>query len=183
MSMFEQQPLNAIRHLIACGLYGASAWLLIGCSTVPDPYLPSETGPVNDPTPVQGLQLTIEPIHESFPFRQPVTFRVILENVGDQAFWVPRNPHILFYWIYPTGLRDHYIRERPGPRHFRPSDVILLEPGFRLVYQERIDTHYFPRPGIMEFRAHYIAVSNLNSAIEPYWAGRLVSNNYGVIIH
>lgn len=157
--------------------------LILGCSTVPDPYIPSTTGPVTEPVPVQGLQLTIEPIRESFAFRQPVTFRVILENVGDQAFWVPRNPHILFFWIYPSGLRDHYIRERPGPRYFRPSEVILLEPGFRLVYQEHIDTHYFPRRGIMEFRAHYIATPNLNEEIEPYWAGRLISNNYGVELH
>lgn len=130
--------------------------------------------------PVRGMALTIEPINEEFVFGRPATFRVLLKNVGERAYWVPREPHILFHWIYPTGLRDHYVRERPTPTFRQTDDVILLEPGFQLVYLEHIETFYFPKPGIVEFRALYISPENLNPKIAPYWSGRIVSNIYGI---
>ena len=175
---FSQIP-KPLTRVASSGLLLAVAFSA-ACSTVPDPYIPSETGPVRDSQPDQGLQLTIDPISDTFVFGKPVTFRVILENVGDQGYWVPRAPHILFYWVYPTGVRDHYVRERPAPRFLPESDAVLLPPGHRLVYLEHIETFYFPRPGIMDFHAHYISARNLNPNLAPYWTGRLVSNTYGV---
>ncbi len=166
--------------MIKAALSCTALCLLTACSTVPDPYVPSEIGEIRSSNPTHGLQLTIEPVSDELPFREPVHFRVILENVGEQAYWVPREPFILFYWIYPTSVRDHYVRERPAPQHYTKSEVKRLEPGQRLVYSERIETYYFPRPGIVEFWAHYVSAQNLNTAITPHWTGRLVSNSYGV---
>jgi len=157
--------------------------LCTACSTVPDPYRPATVGPIGASTPVEGLELAIEPVSEAFVFGEPISFRVILANVGDEAFWVPRKPEIRFYWIYPTGKRDNYVRERAEAAFLQDTDVVLLKPGFRLIYVEHIKTHYFPRPGIMEFRARYTAAPNLNPAIDSYWSGSLISNTYGVSLN
>lgn len=153
---------------------------LAGCSTVPDPYIPRQVGSLTEPAVVGGLSIEITPLHEYFKFQEPVFFQVALQNTGRTAYWVPRRPYIIFYWIYPSGIKDHYVRQLPHAQFLDERDVVLLEPGHRLLYTERIDTYYFPRPGIMDFRAMYVAVPNTNPAITPYWSGRLHSNTYGL---
>ncbi len=154
--------------------------ILAGCSTVPDPYMPSTPGAFDRGSTQNGLKLVIEPIHSTNAFREPINFRVRIKNVGEQATWVPRSPQFLFYWIYPSGRRDHYVVELPPAMHFTERTAVLLPPGQQMIYAERIDTFYFPRAGITEFRAVFHAPHNLNPDLEPFWSGRLTSNAYGV---
>lgn len=153
---------------------------LASCSTVPDPYIPTEVGAIDSSQAVRGLELSIEPTEDQIAFKNPVTFRVVIKNKGDTAYWLPRSPYILFYWVYPTGQRDQYVRDIPTREHLRRSGLVQLPPGHQLVYLEHIETFYFPREGVTEFRAAYISPRNLNSTISPFWSGQLLSNSYGV---
>lgn len=154
--------------------------LLPGCSTVPDPYIPSTLGSFRDPIPMRGLELVIVPHQRIIPFRQDITFDVFVQNRGQEAKWIPREPYFVFYWIYPTGMRDNYVIETHPTRWFTERDAILLPPGHRMRFTETIPTHYFPRPGIMEFRAVCIIPGNSNQELQPFMTGRLSSNTYGV---
>lgn len=160
--------------LLACLL------LATACSTVPDPYIPATLGPMSDPAPLGGLELVIVPEARQIPFRTPVTFDVFIQNRGSIPKWIPREPYFVFYWIYPSGLRDNYVIEIQPTRRFTEHDAILLPPGHRMRFTETIPTFYFPRPGIMEFRAACIIPGNLNQDLQPFMTGRLVSNAYGI---
>jgi hypothetical protein len=154
--------------------------LLSGCSTVPDPYIPATIGSFAQVPPNDGLQLTIEAFDDTPRFHEPITFRARVMNFGETPVWVPRIPKFIFYWVYPNGQRDHYVLKLPPAQHFTEQTAVLLPPGQQMVYTEEIPTFYFPRPGIMEFRAVYHVPQNLNSQLEPFWVGRLTSNTYGV---
>lgn len=156
------------------------AWLATGCGTFPGPYIPDTLGPMSDPSPTHGLELVIQPQSREVTFREPITFDVFIQNRGDIPKWIPREPYFIFYWIYPTGIRDNYVIETQPTRRFTEHDAILLPPGHRMRFTETIPTFYFPRPGIMEFRAACIIPANSNHELQPFMTGRLVSNSYGV---
>lgn len=154
--------------------------LSAGCSTVPDPYIPATLGPFGEPVRLGGLELVIVAEEREPTFREPVSFNVYVQNRGDIPKWIPREPYFVFYWIYPTGMRDNYVIETHPTRRFTERDAILLPPGHRMRFTETIPTHYFPRPGIMEFRALCIIPGNSNEDLQPFMTGRLMSNTYGV---
>jgi hypothetical protein len=162
--------------------FGATLVFLSACSTVPDPYIPSHIGAKGASAPQNGLAVSITAHDDSVYIGDPVSFRVSIRNHSTNAVWVSRHPQMIFYWIYPNGLHDNYVREYPDEIHYRKSDVTLLPPKKQMVFEEVIDTFYFPKPGIVEFRAEYISSSNTNSDIKPFWKGTLLSNSYGVEI-
>lgn len=171
-------PLKTLLYSI----FVTCAFGAISCSTVPDPYIPSQVGNVTDPHTLRGLRIEIQALNEVVTFKQPVPFKVTLQNVGNQSKWVPREPNIIFFWVYPTGIRDHFVREIPETFRFLPGDVVELPPGHQLVYHTTVETFYFPRAGITEFWAVYQVPINTNPQLPTMWKGRLTSNRYGVLL-
>ena len=49
-----------------------------------------------------------------------------------------------------------------------------------MVLPSLVETSYFDRPGITEFRAEINVAKNTNPEVEPFWSGRLLSNSYGL---
>ena len=153
---------------------------LMGCSTVPATYKPSTLGPSREAITDRGLRITIEPKVQVALRGQPLVFDVTITNVGHEPFLLPAEPEVLFVWTYSNGERDNYLLDQPASRYFRPHEVVRMKPGAELVRQFSVKTYYFDKLGITEFRAILEGVPNTNPALETVWAGRAISNAYGV---
>ncbi|MBU0676825.1 MAG: hypothetical protein KJ626_01805 [Verrucomicrobia bacterium] len=152
----------------------------MGCSSVPNPYIPETVGVVTPGKLESGLQVRITPIEDHTPLGTPVLFRVHIRNVGENALWVPKDPTLVFLWTYPNGRRDNFVLEDPAPRHFREQEAVLLQPGHQVTLSQAIETYYFPRPGITEFSVVINVPRNTNPELDPFWHGELTSNSYGI---
>jgi hypothetical protein len=151
-----------------------------GCSTVPDPYIPTKVGSFDARPGVNDLVVEIDTDRNLQPLGAPLTFVVTIRNTGSQAYWIPRKPLLLFYWIYPTGQRDNYVIDFPPERYYAKDEVFLLAPGQTYSVLEHIETYYFPKPGITEFKVMFYSANNTNREWTPFWHGKIFSNNYGV---
>lgn len=153
-----------------------------GCATVPERYVPRTVGPVDTGETIDGLAVRIWTDGNAAVLGRPITFNVSIRNTGPRAFWIPREPSLIFVWVYPNGQRDNFLREFPDSRHFSRADARLLSPGEEFTTQVTIKTHFFPKPGIVEFRALYCSEINTNPDLSPFWHGRATSNAYGVLL-
>lgn len=169
------------RHSVLV-LLGAAASLMSACSTVPDPYVPARMGAFQAGQPSDGLVLEIHADDTVAALGEPLTFKVIIRNMSDQAYWIPRKPQLLFYWIYPTGQRDNYVIEFSQEQYYSLEDAVLLQPGEQVAVLERIETFYFPKGGITEFKAKFFSARNTNKQLAPFWHGTIFSNNFGVML-
>lgn len=149
---------------------------------MPAPYLPKTVGPVESARITDALEIQIEPDRDEAYIGDPIRFEVTIRNVSDGAFWVPRDPDLLFTWTYADGGRDNYVDEFANERFYTFDQVVLLKPGESMVKHFDIKTYYFDTAGITEFRALVQTARNTNPAINPFWQGRAMSNAYGVVV-
>jgi len=152
----------------------------VGCSTVPDRYVPALVGSSGTHMGSKEMAVDIAMDRDFQPLGNPITFTVTLRNISSHAYWIPRKPNLLFYWIYPTGQRDNYVMEFPPEHHYTEDEVFLLKPGQSYSVNEHIQTYYFPKPGITEFKVMVYSAANTNREWTPFWQGRIFSNSYGV---
>jgi hypothetical protein len=156
--------------------------LLAGCAEMPGPYVPARVGAIRDTITSGNLEVLIDTDDREALIGQPILFRVTIRNSGQQALWVPKDPDLLFTWIYPDGRRDNFLREFETERFYDQDDAVLLKPGFQINKYVQIKTYYFERAGITEFRALLHAGRNTNPALTPFWHGEVMSNGYGVLV-
>ena len=151
-----------------------------GCGTVKETYHPQTVGPVPDSRGCEGLILKLTAATDIVQLGRPVVFSVAVCNTSDHAIWIPKQPQQGFYWTYPNGRHDCYMIDREQTRFFQKSDSLLLNPGSEIVLPGLVETSYFNRPGITEFRAEIDVARNTNPELAPFWSGRLLSNGYGL---
>ncbi len=174
--------MRAERRIIGLAAVAAAAALLSSCATTGATYRPEKVGLVREAEVRGSLEVVIEPDETHVPLGSPVRFTSRVRNVGVHPVWVPRHPVIVYMWIYPTGRRDNLLRDQPPTHHFMGTEAVMLKPGEELVRRASIDTHYFPRRGITEFSAFLAVPTNTNSELQPFAAGRYISNKFGVRI-
>lgn len=149
---------------------------LTGCGTVKQAYVPDHLGNLSDDETDQGIQIILSPDKYRARIGEPVTFKVVIRNVGTQPVLFPVDSELLLTWVYPDGRRDNLIRsDRPISSH----EAILLKPGQERVEHSVVTTYYFDRAGIHEFRA-IVSGDELVAQNKTAWTGRAVSNGFGV---
>ena len=168
-----------MRLQLSCYFVAASLFL-VGCSTIPDRYIPSSVGSLNDADDSNILKISITPESSELSIGETLVFRVNVKNVSKMPLWIPREPDLLFTWIYPDGRRDGFVHEPQRDQFFTQQDATYLRPGQQISKSVSIRTYYFERKGITEFRAFLRAARNTNPALIPFWTGELASNSYGV---
>jgi len=156
------------------------AVLLVGCASMPEPYIPTQVGSMQDSLAKNGLEIEITPNCTSSPLGEPIAFDIRIRNASDKAFWIAKQPDLLFSWVYPDGRRDNFLRELADQRHYLRTEARLLDPAEEITLRTEIATYYFHRPGITEFRAVLHCAPNTNPNLQPFWCGKAVSNTYGV---
>lgn len=162
-------------QFLAGWLAVVSIGFLTGCGTVQQAYKPDHLGDLSDDEIGQGIQVTLVPDKYRARIGEPVTFKVVIRNVGDQPVWIPGDPDLLLTWVYPDGRRDNLIRGMPSSA---PKSAVLLKPGQERVEHSVVTTYYFSRAGIHEFRA--ILTADAAPKTQPGWTGRAISNGFGV---
>lgn len=165
--------------LIAFAVAGALL-ALAGCGTAGFTYVPAVVGPLDDQEATSTVDVRIETDSPIAVIGQPIVFRVLIRNISTRAFWLPRDPDLLFTWIYPSGQRDNFLREFREERYYSERDAVRLKPGEELVKYFTIRTWYFQRPGITEFRAVLHSSRNTNPSLLPFWNGEVQSNSFGI---
>jgi hypothetical protein len=161
----------------------AIACLLVsGCGTLPERYIPQAVGPKNDAVVDSGLRLEIRAAEDQAPIGKQILFHVTFANDGDIPFTLPREPEVLFLWIYSDGIRDNYLRDVPQARFYHAEEVTQLQPGEHITRNVSIETDYFDRAGITEFRAMTHFAANTNPGFAQFWDGTSLSNSYGILV-
>lgn len=155
----------------------AAVALLAGCGTVREAYKPSHLGNLADSETDNGIEVTLSPDKYRARIGDPVTFQVVIRNVGDQPVAFPADPDLLLTWVYPDGKRDNLIR---GDKASARPGTVLLAPGQERIEHSVVTTYYFDHGGIHEFRA-IVTADAQTAAGRPQWSGRLVSNGFGVM--
>lgn len=150
--------------------------LMTGCGTVQQAYRPDHLGDLSDDEIDQGIRVTLVPDKYRARIGEPVTFKVVIRNVGDQPVWIPGDPDVLLTWVYPDGRRDNLLRGLSSSTP--PKNAVLLRPGQEQVEHSVVTTYYFNRAGIHEFRA--ILTADASPKAQPGWTGRAISNGFGV---
>ncbi len=173
---------SVVGRISACAFF----FWLAGCASLPEVYVPERIGRISGESEAgrtpESLVLTITADqHEVLP-GDPVVFRVRIVNRSDGILWIPRNPDVLFLWIYPDGNRDNHVRDVPEEKYYRHAEMVRLEPGWSHATETQIRTDFFPRTGIVEFRAVLILPHNTNPLIAAFPEGRFYSNRYGVYV-
>ncbi len=163
--------------------YAIVGLLLAGCAGFQPPYIPAKIGSLQDGESADSLEITIKPTEDSIAIGEPIVFQIILRNVGTQSFWIPKDPTMLFTWVYPNGSHDNFLREFESERYYSEDEVVLLAPGDEIKKYFLIKTYYFSITGITEFRATIHAGKNTNPALNPFWYGKIRSNAYGITVH
>lgn len=166
----------------SCAVGVLAGLLLAGCAEMAGPYVPARVGAIRDTVSSGAVAVVIDTDAHEALIGQPIVFRVTIRNTSEQALWVPRNPDLLFTWIYPDGRRDNFLREFEAERFYGEDEAVLLKPGFQMTKYVQIKTYYFDRAGITEFRALLHAGRNTNPALTPFWYGEAMSNGYGVLV-
>ena len=146
---------------------------LTGCGTVQQAYKPDHLGNLSDDEMDSGIRITLSPDKYRARIGDPVTFKLVIQNVGTEPVWLPGDPELLLTWVYPDGRRDNLIR---GDKPLSDSVAVLLKPGQQRIEHSVVTTYYFDRSGIHEFRAILTAHAGQGQS----WAGRAISNGFGV---
>lgn len=154
--------------------------ILTGCASLPSEYRPQTMGRLNDAQPNAGLFLQLTAYDKISPIGKTIVFRVVVRNTGDHAFWMPRKPQQGFFWTYPNGRHDCYFFDREQACYFNKNECVLLQPGQELELSGMVETSYFDRPGITEFKAEVAVAQNTNPELTPFWSGRAFSNSFGI---
>lgn len=162
--------------MAACGLFLASC-----ASTGSLDYRPSTVGFVGHPVSEGGpLEVIVECDRTESVLGEPLPMVARIRNAGIEAVWVPREPVVVFTWMYPSGQRDNNAFRMPEDKDFTEVDARRLGPGDEITVQVQITTQYIPTTGITEFGAVLILPRNTNSALGPFAEGTYRSNRFGV---
>ena len=154
--------------------------LAAGCSTVPDEYIPATVGSLGEADTLSGLNMTISTTQTSVPIGQPVLFQVRIQNVGTTPLFIPKNPNVVFTWIYADGTRDNFVKDSEYEPLLGERDLTILQPNRFITKEIRVDTHYFNRLGVTEFWATLQAFHSKTPIKPGVWEGRIMSNRFGV---
>ncbi len=164
------------RILKVVGLMALGAQL-VGCGTVQQAYKPTHLGNLADHRDASGIEVTLSPDKYRARIGEPVTFKIVIRNVGSDPILFPADPDLLLTWVYPDGKRDNLIR---GDRKLSQK-LIVLAPGEEHIAHSVVTTYYFDRGGIHEFRAIVRGEELAMKTERPAWQGRAVSNGFGVL--
>lgn len=176
--VFYQLEMMIDRVPIPMMLLMVMACLLIsGCASTQ--YIPTQVGVVIQET-RPPLELFLRPQQDWVIKGNPILFEVEFRNNSNHSIWIPRSPNILLYWVYANGQRDNIVRDFPAVSSFSSGNAIELPPGKKMIIHRKIDTYYFPKCGITEFQAIYMATPNNNPHLTPFWENETVSNAYGI---
>lgn len=144
-------------------------------------YRPSTVGFVGHPVSEGGpLEVTVECDRTESVLGEPLPIVARIRNAGLDAVWVPREPVVVFTWMYPSGQRDNNAFRMPEDKDFTEVDARKLRPGDEMTVQVEITTQYIPTTGITEFGAVLILPRNTNSSLGPFAEGTYRSNRFGV---
>lgn len=149
---------------------------LSACGTVQTTYKPAWMGNMADGETDQNIEIQLRPDKYRAKIGDPLTFSVVIRNVGSQPVWFPSHPDLLVMWVYPDGRRDNIIS---SDQDSGSTEMVLLNPGQDRVEHSVVTTYYFDRIGIHEFRAIVSAEKSTTTAHRG-WSGRAVSNGFGV---
>ena len=152
----------------------------VGCAEIPETYHPQTVGALSSAQTNNGLCVQLVSPTEILSLGKPVVFDVIVRNTGDHAYWIPQKPQQIFFWTYPNGRHDCFMIEREQTRFFRKDECALLQPGQQITLQSLVETFYFDRPGITEFKVEIDVARNTNPELMPFWSGRAISNSFGM---
>jgi len=155
---------------------------MMGCASMPSEYRPNTVGSLEDADLNNEIEVSISTRENTAYIGRPIVFNVSIKNIGTHPLWIPRNPDLLFTWIYSNGRHDNFLREFEPERYYSKHDSVLLRPGQQMIKSVTIKTYYFLRPGITEFRAVLHASRNTNPKLAPFWHGKIESNAYGVLV-
>lgn len=164
----------AIALVLAVGL------LTVGCSTVPDEYVPATVGSIGDPDTLDGLKMTISTTQTNVYIGQPVVFQVRIQNVGSIPLFIPKKPNVVLTWVYADGSRDNFVKDFEGEPLLDENDLTILQPNRFITKDIRVNTYYFNRAGVTEFWATFQTWNRKASAKPGAWEGRIMSNRFGV---
>ncbi len=156
------------------------AWGVAGCASLEPPYVPTRTGALDRDASSKPLGLTISTAHESTWLGEPIIFKTTVRNNSAVGLWVPKDPKILFTWIYPNGQHDNFLVDFEESHYFEENECVYLKPGQEMAKNFVVKTYYFDRPGITEFRATLQVPRNSNPTLVPFWNGQTTSNGYGI---
>jgi hypothetical protein len=171
-----------VRHYLNISLLLAAGLLLAGCSTIPNRYIPSEVGSLNDADDSNILRISIDSENPELSIGEPIVFQVSIKNISKLPLWVPRDPAFFFTWIYPDGRHDSFVYEPQRDQFYTKADSVCLRPGQQITKSVSIRTYYFERKGVTEFRAYLRTGRNTNPSLMPFWNGELASNSYGIML-
>lgn len=166
-----------MKRIVQTALIGAAGICLSGCGTVHEAYKPEHLGNLADNASGSGIEITLNPDKYRARIGDPLTFEIVIRNVGDQPVLFPADADLLLTWVYPDGKRDNLIR---GDRKLPASEGTLLAPGQEKVEHSVVTTYYFDRGGIHEFRAILTADASASTGPRGAWRGRAISNGFGV---
>lgn len=174
--------MKAAERGVAMAAAAGLAVMACGCA-LPAVYRPEVTGRVGEPVVAQGLVMEIEPEGDlRVPLGEPVVFRVRITNHGTSALYLPRDPDVVFAWVYADGSRDCFLRNATGSRRYLPHEVVRIAPGESIDCVQVVPTKHFPVYGVTEFRAFLRIPENTNPALEPFSRGRTASNAFGIVV-
>lgn len=150
---------------------------LVGCGSVQQAYKPTHLGTLADSASSQGIEITLRPDKSHARIGDPVSFEIVIRNVGTAPISFPEDPDLLLTWVYPDGKRDNLIRsDLKVPSH----RMVVLAPGESRVEHSVVTTYYFDHAGITEFRAIVSAADLSVASTRQGWRGRAISNGFGV---
>ncbi|MCO5061200.1 MAG: hypothetical protein M9963_04245 [Kiritimatiellae bacterium] len=163
---------------LALTVYAALvAGLLTGCGSVQQAYKPQQLGNLADSRTDSSIEVLLKPDKTRARIGDPVTFTIIIRNVGTESVLIPDDPDLIMTWVYPDGKRDNLLR---AERQTAPS-LVKLKPGEARIAHSVVTTYYFDHSGVHEFRAVLYGNNHMAMNTElPAWQGRAVSNGYGV---
>ena len=145
-------------------------------------YIPRHLGMVGQPDEQRGLKLMVEADGLQHRLGRPLTMRATLRNVSHEKLAVPKNPILLYAWVYPDGRRDNFVSTIPRLQHYEPGDVRLLKPGESITWTTEVSTRHFEKAGITEFGAILVIPPADPADRLPMAEGRYHSNRVGVQI-
>ena len=169
-------------RLRVAGMFLAGLVMLTGCASFEEAYIPHTLGVAGASPAKDGLRVVLTAPNDVSRLGDPLKLRVTLRNEGPEAVWLPVDPHLIMVWVYPNGRNDNMVVDPPHPRHFTQHNAMLLEPGAEVSEDLSVDTYYFPREGITEFRAVLRVPGSTNPDLKPFWVGRAVSNPFGILM-
>lgn len=159
--------------------------MLVSCaSNSAMDYVPKTLGTLGTPSGPGGaagpLEVRVEYEKTEAVLGPPITMTARIKNIGAEAIWIPKDPPVVFTWMYPSGQRDNFLISIPATKNYTEEDARQLKPGEEVVKRVDIKTQYFPRAGITEFGALLIVPKNTNTALAPFAEGKFKSSRFGV---